>query len=63
MGDAILMGVRLYSPTLGRFLSTDPVYGGSCNPYEYTCADPINSYDLDGKRRYCKYLMNWCLAF
>ena len=44
------MGVRLYDPNLGRFLETDPVAGGSCNDYEYTCADPINGLDLDGRR-------------
>ncbi|GAA1550286.1 hypothetical protein GCM10009789_00100 [Kribbella sancticallisti] len=45
----VLMGVRLYNPTTGRFLQTDPVYGGSCNAYEYTCADPVDKYDLNGK--------------
>jgi RHS repeat-associated protein len=45
----MLMGVRLYNPTTGRFLQTDPVYGGSCNAYEYTCADPVDKVDLDGK--------------
>jgi RHS repeat-associated protein len=44
-----LMGVRLYNPTTGRFLQTDPVPGGSCNDYDYTCADPINNTDLDGR--------------
>ncbi|MFJ5712848.1 DNRLRE domain-containing protein [Streptomyces sp. NPDC093105] len=44
-----LMGVRLYNPTTGRFLSTDPVYGGSANSYEYTYADPVNKEDLDGR--------------
>ncbi|GAB2726439.1 hypothetical protein GCM10027072_20600 [Streptomyces bullii] len=44
-----LMGVRLYNPTTGRFLSIDPVYGGSANAYEYTYADPVNKYDLDGR--------------
>ena len=43
------MGVRLYSPTLGRFLSVDPVAGGSSNAYDYAGADPINKFDLDGK--------------
>jgi RHS repeat-associated protein len=46
---ATLMGVRLYDPTTGRFLSTDPVPGGSANAYEYCNADPLNRYDLDGK--------------
>ncbi|POX43747.1 sugar-binding protein, partial [Streptomyces sp. Ru71] len=30
-----LMGVRLYNPTTGRFLSTDPIPGGNANAYEY----------------------------
>ncbi|MCW2143065.1 RHS repeat-associated core domain-containing protein [Actinoplanes cyaneus] len=58
MADIILMGVRLYSPALGRFLSTDPVPGGSCNSYEYTCADPVNGSDLDG-RRWCWKFCSW----
>ncbi|SBT92706.1 RHS repeat-associated core domain-containing protein [Streptomyces sp. DI166] len=44
-----LMGVRLYNPATGRFLSTDPVYGGSANAYDYVYADPLNAYDLDGR--------------
>ncbi|MFH9943384.1 DNRLRE domain-containing protein [Streptomyces murinus] len=44
-----LMGVRLYNPTTGRFLSVDPVPGGSANAYEYCNGDPINQYDLDGR--------------
>jgi RHS repeat-associated protein len=44
-----LMGVRLYNPATGRFLSTDPVYGGSANAYDYCSADPVNCSDLDGK--------------
>ncbi|MFE7979364.1 DNRLRE domain-containing protein [Streptomyces shenzhenensis] len=43
-----LMGVRLYNPATGRFLSLDPVYGGSANAYDYVHADPLNRYDLDG---------------
>ncbi|WP_329257837.1 DNRLRE domain-containing protein [Streptomyces sp. NBC_01478] len=45
---AVLMGVRLYDPTTGRFLSVDPVPGGSANAYDYCNGDPINHYDLDG---------------
>ncbi|MFJ6199592.1 LamG-like jellyroll fold domain-containing protein [Micromonospora sp. NPDC092111] len=49
LGGVVLMGVRLYSPALGRFLQVDPVPGGSCNPYDYVCADPANETDLSGK--------------
>ncbi|MDQ1013133.1 RHS repeat-associated protein [Streptomyces sp. V4I23] len=48
-----LMGVRLYNPTTGRFLQTDPVYGGGANAYGYP-GDPINQYDLDGRAWYHK---------
>ncbi|WP_436536647.1 RHS repeat-associated core domain-containing protein [Actinoplanes sp. HUAS TT8] len=44
-----LMGVRLYNAATGRFLTTDPVQGGSANPYDYCYADPINCRDLDGR--------------
>lgn len=47
--DLILMGVRLYNPTTGRFLSVDPIPGGSANAYEYCFADPVNCFDLDGR--------------
>jgi RHS repeat-associated protein len=50
LGGLVLMGVRLYDPALGRFLQTDPVPGGSCSDYDYSCADPVNGLDLDGKR-------------
>ncbi len=43
-----LMGVRLYNPVTGRFLSPDPVHGGGDNAYGYP-ADPVNQYDLDGQ--------------
>ena len=43
------MGVRLYSPVLGRFLSVDPVRGGSANDYDYTNQDPINQFDISGR--------------
>ena len=37
---------RYYSPTLGRFLQTDPIgYSGGRNLYAYTENDPINTTD------------------
>jgi RHS repeat-associated protein len=57
-GGVVLMGVRLYLPTIGRFLSVDPVYGGSCGSYDYTCADPLNATDLDGKRWWPRWRWN-----
>ncbi|MFP5336429.1 MAG: RHS repeat-associated core domain-containing protein [Actinomycetes bacterium] len=46
----LLMGVRLYNPATGRFLSVDPIPGGNENAYNYP-NDPINMFDLDGKWR------------
>ncbi len=43
-----LMGARVYNGKSGRFLSLDPVAGGSSNSYEFTSSDPVNSHDLTG---------------
>jgi RHS repeat-associated protein len=43
-----LMGVRLYNPTTGRFLSVDPVPGGNDNPYVYV-NNPTDQFDLNGQ--------------
>jgi RHS repeat-associated protein len=46
----IEMGSRIYGPSIGRFLSVDPIEGGSCNDYDYVCQDPSNANDLNGTR-------------
>ncbi|MET8697167.1 RHS repeat-associated core domain-containing protein [Streptomyces bauhiniae] len=49
-----LMGVRMYSPSSGRFLTPDPVYGGSATAYDYANQDPGNQFDPSGRIAYVR---------
>ena len=38
--------VRMYSPTLGRFMQTDPIgYEDGLNSYAYVRGDPVTRFD------------------
>jgi RHS repeat-associated protein len=51
----IQMGARSYIPQLRRFLTPDPIRGGSANAYDYVDQDPINSIDPAGTKKKKKY--------
>ncbi|MEH0419426.1 DNRLRE domain-containing protein [Streptomyces sp. B21-083] len=56
-----LMGLRLYDPTTGRFLSRDALYGGNSNAYDYCSGNPVTCLDLSGlsKHNYNKHGWHW----
>jgi len=58
LGDVIRLGVRLYDPEVGRFLSPDPIYQ-VLNQYSYAEGNPVELWDPDG-RAACGGL---CIAF
>jgi RHS repeat-associated protein len=53
-----IMGVRLYNPATGRFLSIDPVPGGNDSAYVYV-TNPIDQNDLNGQWGHWRRWWRW----
>ncbi|MEU6347183.1 RHS repeat-associated core domain-containing protein [Streptomyces sp. NPDC046977] len=59
-GGLISMGVRLYDPTVGRFLTRDSEADGGANAYSYCSGDPVNCSDPTGLFDYeITYRIGW----
>jgi RHS repeat-associated protein len=50
LGNTVLMGVRGYNSSTGRFDSPDPIPGGNANAYDYVYQNPLTGYDLNGEK-------------
>jgi YD repeat-containing protein len=55
LGNDMLMGVRAYSTSDGRFDQVDPLTGGSANAYDYSRQQPNNITDLSGGWAYISW--------
>ena len=44
----MMIGARVYTPDVGRWLQPDPDVNASFNAYEYAIGDPINQSDASG---------------